>query len=29
VERLLAEVQEDLRVMPVIPFREKYRQLMK
>ena len=27
VERLLAEVQEDLRVMPVIPFREKYRPL--
>jgi len=29
VERLLTEVQEDLRVMPVIPFREKYRPLMK
>ena len=28
VERLLTEVQEDLRVMPVRSFREKYRALM-
>jgi hypothetical protein len=29
VERLLTEVQEDLRLMPVIRFREKYRPLLK